>query len=48
MDLVDFASLISVMRDNSSVVFNLKLYMLSIKGTHQSGNYQTFNFSHEN
>ena len=28
-------SLFSVMRDNSSVLFHLKLYMLSTKGTHQ-------------
>ena len=30
-----FASLSTVMRDNSSVLFHLKLYMLSTKGTHQ-------------
>ena len=30
-----FASLSTLMRDNSSVLFNLKLYMLSTKGTHQ-------------
>ena len=28
-------SLFSVMRDNSSVLFHLQLYMLSTKGTHQ-------------
>ena len=28
-------SLLSVMRENSSVLFHLKLYMLSTKGTHQ-------------
>ena len=28
-------SLLSVMRDNSSVLFHLKLYMLSTKATHQ-------------
>ena len=28
-------SLLSVMRDNSSVLFHLKLYILSTKGTHQ-------------
>ena len=28
-------SLFSVMRDNCSVLFHLKLYMLSTKGTHQ-------------
>ena len=30
----NFASLSSVMRDNSTVLFHLKLYMLSTKGTH--------------
>ena len=31
----NFVSLFSVMKDNSSVLFHLKLYMLSTKGTHQ-------------
>ena len=31
----NFASLSTLMRDNSFVLFNLKLYMLSTKGTHQ-------------
>ena len=31
----NFASVSSVMRDNSSVLFHLKLFMLSTKGTHQ-------------
>ena len=31
----NFASLSTVMRDNSSVLFHLKLYILSTKGTHQ-------------
>ena len=31
----NFASLSTLMRDNSSVPFHLKLYMLSTKGTHQ-------------
>ena len=31
----NFASVSTVMRDNSSVLFHLKLYMLSTKGTHQ-------------
>ena len=31
----NFVSLSTVMRDNSSVLFHLKLYMLSTKGTHQ-------------
>ena len=35
--------LISVMRANSSVLFHLKLYMLSTKGINQNANYQTFN-----
>ena len=39
----NFVSLISVMRDHSSVLLHLKLYMLLKKGTHQSVNLQTFN-----
>ena len=31
----NFASLTAVMRDNTSVLFHLKLYMLSTKRTHQ-------------
>ena len=31
----NFASLSTLMRDNSSVLFHLKLYMLSTKGTNQ-------------
>ena len=31
----NFTSLSTLMRDNSSVLFHLKLYMLSTKGTHQ-------------
>ena len=31
----NFASLSTLMRDNCSVLFHLKLYMLSTKGTHQ-------------
>ena len=31
----NFVSLSTVMRDNSSVLFHLKLYMLLTKGTHQ-------------
>ena len=42
------SSLVSVMRDNSSVHFHLKLYMLSTKGTHQSASFQTFNCWYEN
>ena len=44
----NFASLFSVMRHNSSVLFHLNLYMLWTKGAHQSANFQTFNYSHEN
>ena len=44
----NFASLFSVMRHNSSVLFHLKLPILWTKGTHQSANFQTFDCSHEN
>ena len=44
----NFASLFSVMRHNSSVLFHLKLYMLWTKGADQSANFQTLDFSHEN
>ena len=44
----NFASLFSVMRHNSSVLFHLNLYMLWTKEAHQSANFQTFNCSHEN
>ena len=36
----NFASLFSVMRHNSSVLFHLKLYMLWTKGARQSANFQ--------
>ena len=36
----NFASLINVMLDNSSVLFHLKFYMLSTKGAHQGANFQ--------
>ena len=36
----NFTPLISVMRDHS-VLFHLKLYMLSTKGTYQSANFET-------
>ena len=43
----NFASLDSVVRDNSSVLFHLKLYMLLTKGTHQSANcYQLLSTAH--
>ena len=41
-----FGSLFSVMRDNSSVLFQLKLYMLLTKVAHQSANFQTCHCSH--
>ena len=44
----NLASVFSVMRLNSSVLFHLKLYMLWTKGAHQTANFQTFNWSHEN
>ena len=44
----NFASLFSVMRRNSSVLFHPKLYMLWKKGAHQSANFKTFDFSHRN
>ena len=42
-----FASLFSVMRDNSSVLFQLKLYLIWTKGTHQSAKFHTLDCSHE-
>ena len=42
---LNFSSLLSVMRDNSSVLFQLKLYMIWTKGAHQSAKFQTFNCS---
>ena len=44
----NFASLFRVMRHNSSVLFNLNLYMRWTKGAHHSANFQTFNCSHKN
>ena len=44
----NIASLFSVMKDNSSVFFHLNLYMLWIKESEQSGNFETFDCSHEN
>ena len=41
-----YESLFSVMSD--TVLFYLKLYILLIKVTHQSENFQTFDCSHEN
>ena len=42
-----FRSLFSVMRNNSSVLFFLKLYMLWTKGANQSANFQIFDCSHK-
>ena len=44
----NFASLFSVMRYNSSVLFHLNFCMLWTKISDQSANYQTFECSHEN
>ena len=41
-----FGSFFSVMRDNSSVLFRLKLYVLLAKVAHQSANFQTCHCSH--
>ena len=41
-----FGSFFSVMRDNSSVLFRLKLYMLLTKLAHQNVNFQTCHCSH--
>ena len=42
---LNFGSLFSVMRDNFSVLFKLKLYMNWTKGAHQSAKFQTFDYS---
>ena len=44
---LNFASLFSIMRDNSSVLFSLKLYIIWTNGAHQSSKFQTFDCSHE-
>ena len=44
---LNFASLFSVMRDNSSVLFQLKLCMIWTKGAQQSAKFQTFDCSHK-
>ena len=41
-----FGFFFSVMRDSSSVIFQLKLYMLLTKVAHQSANFQTCHWSH--
>ena len=45
---LNFASLFSVMRHNSSGHFHLKLYILWTNGAHQGANSQNFDCSHEN
>ena len=45
---LNLVSLVSVRRDSSSVLFQLKIYIVLSKGAHQSANFQTFNCSHEN
>ena len=42
---LNFALLFSVMKDNSSVLFQLKLYIILTKIYHQSAKFQTFNFT---
>ena len=44
----NFASLFSVMRHNSSVLFHLNICMLWTNGSNQSANFWTFNCSHKN
>ena len=44
----NFASLFRVIRENSSVLFHLNLYMFWTNGAHQSANFRTFDHSHEN
>ena len=41
-----FGSFFSVMRDHSSVLFRLKLYVLVAKVVHQRANFQTCHCSH--
>ena len=45
---LDFASLLKIMRDKTSVLFSLKLYMVFTKEAHQSAKFQTFHCSVEN
>ena len=44
----NFASLLSITRHNSSLLFQLNLYMFWTKGPHQSANVQPFDCSHKN
>ena len=44
---LNFASLFSITRHNSSALFHLKLYMIWTRGAHQSTSFQTFDCSHQ-
>ena len=44
---LNLVSLFNVMRDNCSVLYLLKLYIILAKVTHESPKFQTFNCSHE-
>ena len=44
---LNFGSLFSVLRDNSSVLFQLKLYIIWTKGAHESAKFQTFDCSRD-
>ena len=44
----NFALLFSVVKDNSSVLFKAKRYILCTKGTNQSGNFENFECSGQN
>ena len=44
---LNFASLFSFMRDNSSLLFKLKTYMIRTREGHQSAKFQTFDCSSE-
>ena len=45
--LLNFASLFNAMGDKSSVLFQLKLYLIFTKGAHHSAKFQTFDCSGE-
>ena len=45
---LNFASLFNVMRNNSSVLFQLKIYMIFTTGAHPSAKFQTFGCSGKN
>ena len=44
----NFASLFSVMKDNSSLLFQVKRYIFCTKGTNKSGNFENFRCSGQN